>query len=395
MQHATITDPNSFPDWAQLKVVSEETSSLAPLRDLGALQESLDHITHRGLILYDSPVTTIAQSLERGISTSDALTQWCSEADTVLAVLRSNRRKLVLAERPGGDETLQSLSAFFPKITPADLATKEIVTDPMTVQMAEMLLILDRSAFKIWSELQASSVGHHSADIDPLQSIGGLASEWHTLHQAHNVLLRYQEEIGTALQQQVLQLEDSLKATENARILSVSSNDTQASRISELLTQLQTATTQQAEVGEKLLAVQKEREAQAILLEQLQSELQASKETSEGLQNEREEQSLKLEQLSKDLQAAKSQSEFLGEKLDAEVQRARYSEQKLATSKQSEEHLVTQVRELETCFKAKIDENEHHIQDLQYQLDAVHASNSWRITAPIRAVVLWWRGQND
>ncbi|MCH2068581.1 MAG: hypothetical protein MK208_15200 [Shimia sp.] len=366
MQHATIAETLALPDWATLKTVSEETSNLVSLRDFEDLQLLLDNSNSRGLILYDSPVTTVALLLENGISAPEALTQWCAGAEMILGVLRSNRRNLVLAERPGGDETLQSLSAFFPKITPADLAKKETVANPITVQMAEMLLTLNRSAFKIWSELQASSVGHLSADIDPLQSIGGLAKEWHDLHQSHSVLLRYREEIGNALQQQVLQLEDSLKATENARVLAVTSNETQASRISELLTRLQTAASRQSEIGEELLTAQKERDAQANRLEQLQSELRASK----------------------------GKFEVLSEKLDSEVKRTKRSEQSLARSRDIEAHLVAQVRDLEAGFKAKIDDREHHIQDLRCQLDAVYASNSWRITAPIRAVVMWWRGRD-
>lgn len=350
LDSTTVPSQIDHPSWISLNTVCDQTSGFVSHPGFDAMRTSLLQSADRGLILYEAPVATVAHRLEQGISTTDVINQWRLEAGVLLRFLRQHRRKLVLTERPGGVETLQSLSAFFPNITPAVLDVEVATASPAATQLAALLLTLDRPTFDSWSELQASSTGYLPPDIDPLMSVGNLASEWNTLRESHQELLRDQHEIGPALQKQIQQLEDSLKTTENARNLGAISNETLASRIVELKAQLQRSTVEQMEISKQLRDVQTEKEKAADRLEQLSDELEI--ETQCALQNE----------------------------------------QKLLRSRKSEEILVTQVRELEAGLRAKVEEAARQAQELKDQLDAVHASNSWRITAPIRAVVLWWRG---
>lgn len=361
---ATETATTTPPTWVSLKSMPDGAEKFASHSGFDDMQQGLVESNNRGLILYDTPVIVVALLLEQGVSASDALDKWRAEASAILDFLRLNRRKLVLAERPGGAETLQSLSAFFPNITPSVLAFDDADVLPAARQLAEVLLTLDRSAFAIWSELQASSVGYLTTDIEPITSVGQLAAEWHSLSVSNRELARDQNEIGTALQAQVLQLEDSLKATENLRQQAAHSQETNAARIAELNTQLNAAMSEQIELNRRFHAAQGERDAQAA----------------------------QLERLSVELSTAQSRAASLDSQLSAETQRADQKEADLKRSRKSEELLVTQVRELEGGLRAKVEESKHHIQELKSQLDAMYASNSWRITAPIRAVVIWWRG---
>ena len=116
----------------------------------------LTEVEH-ALALYDDPRRLVASHMHRGGNSDLALDRWTEDANTLLALFRRNRRKVVLAERDANRSALGNILRAR-GVSEPQLETAEIAeTDPLLHTLAELAFAKNPAAGRAFDELRASS----------------------------------------------------------------------------------------------------------------------------------------------------------------------------------------------------------------------------------------------
>ena len=165
------------------------------------------------LILWQSPVTALAQAMAEGQAPDEALAEWTARAENVLAAVRKDRRRITLLEstlaqaNPGAlIERLNQrldLSLAMPTHNPG---THE-EHDPVELLIAERAVVTNTQARRLAQELQATSLPLGQGDEDLLPDS---LTAWHG-YQQHGNTERAEAERLRAQNRELRQEQQQLK----------------------------------------------------------------------------------------------------------------------------------------------------------------------------------------
>lgn len=298
------------------------------------------------LLLFNAPVPWIARKITNGIEPAEALGQWRSDAEHILAVVRRNRRRLSLLPLEG---PLANPAAFMQTLSerfglaiqvPQSIEQPPEPPGPIFRMMAENAVWQSAEARHLAAELEANALPMPPAHELMLPAVDEVYQEFtQTVDRTHARKEEYKTQLKKAREHLQAKEQEKAKALEPLKELE-EENELLLQQLHQVQEELEGQFQESRELSEKL----KEAEAAAV-----------EKASDEEADRVREEQP-KLEARVKDLE---EENELLLQQL----------------------HHVQE--ELESYYLNGMD-SRHELEEARATIEAMCNSKSWKITRPLR-----------
>lgn len=317
----------------------------------GTLSEVAEDRTLQVLVVLVQPVETLARRLDAGLSCDDALSEWMTEAEALLAAARRRRRQLVLVDArallSNDPELLGKVD--FKQRNKAKPVASPALPDASYLVLAETLLRRNEVATRLLQELEALRRGPYEI-LPKASDLEEARCDLRALKNRQNELESYKKQF-TSASEEVNLLRENLSLRVEA--------DTASSDA----------------LKADLKAAKEELE---LLRENVALHLEKAKKTSTRLL-ELEEECEVLKQAAMDRHALKAKSDALEHRLKQSDTKRVHRETIMGRV------MLEDQRRLQAAY-ARGDAITQELLAAREELTGVYGSRSWRVTKPLRAV---------